>query len=152
LCARRLLKRAAPACAGASDETEARPRVRTLMAIIAVIALACGITFELKNHAERDRVLRRRADCYREAAIHFRRAWECDRANRSEKPYQSAERTKLWTSELVLSPCITFAFRSWESGYLQHLYWGNRIFDQIDDLDRLLRAIEAKLLIPFPTK
>jgi hypothetical protein len=129
-----------------------RLRVRTLMAIIAVIALAFGITFELKNHALRDRMLRRRAECYREAAIHFRRAWECDGANRSQTPYQSAERTKLWTSELVLSPCITSAFRSWESEYLQHFYWGNRIFDQIDDSDRLLRAIEAKLLIPFPTK
>ena len=129
-----------------------RLRVRTLMAIIAVIALAFGITFELKNHAQRDQMLRRRAECYREAAIHFRRAWECDGANRSQKPYQSAERTKLWTSELVISPCITGAFRSWESEYLQHLYWGNRIFDQVEDSDRLLRAIEAKLLVPFPTR
>jgi hypothetical protein len=39
---------------------------------------------------------------------------------------------------------------SWESEYLQHLYWGNRIFDQIDDSDRLLKAIEARLLVPFP--
>jgi hypothetical protein len=129
-----------------------RLRVRTLMAIIAVIALAFGITFELRNHAERDRVLRRRADCYREVAIHFRRAWECDGANRSQKPYKSTERTKLWTSELVLSPCVTVAFPSWESEYLQHLYWGTRIFDQVEDSDRLLRAIEAKLLIPFTTK
>jgi hypothetical protein len=122
------------------------------MAIIAVIALSFGITFELKNHAQRDRLLRRRADCYREAAIHFKRAWECDGAHRSQRPYQSAERVKLWTSELVLSPFITSAFPSWESEYNQHLYWGNRIFDQIDDSDRLLRAIEARLLIPFPTK
>jgi hypothetical protein len=54
-----------------------RLRIQTLMA---VIALAFGITFELKNHAERDRILRRRADCYREAAIHFRRLWKCDGA------------------------------------------------------------------------
>ncbi len=128
-----------------------RLRVRTLMAIIAVIALAFGITFELKNHAERDRVLRRRADRYREVAIHFRRAWQCDGARRSQKPYQSAERTKLWTSELV-SPCMTVAFPSWESEYNQHVYWGQRIFDQLDNSDRLLRAIEAKLLIPFPTE
>jgi len=123
-----------------------------MMAIIAFIALGFGITFELKKHAERDRVLRRRADCYREAAIHFRRAWECDGANRSQRRYQSAERAKLWTSELVLSPCTTGAFRSWESEYNLHLYWGQRIFDQINDSDRLLTAIEAKLLIPFPTK
>jgi hypothetical protein len=129
-----------------------RLRVRTLMAIIAFIALAFGITFGLKNHAERDRVLRRRADCYREAAIHFRRLWECDGANRSQKPYQSAERTKLWTSEFVLCPCMTGGFRSWESEYYQHLHWGTRIFDQVEDSDRLLRAIEAKLLIPFTTK
>jgi hypothetical protein len=122
------------------------------MAIIAVIALAFGITFELKNHVQRDRLLRRRADCYREAAIHFRRARECDGAHRSQRPYQSAERVKLWTSELVLSPCITSAFCSWESECNQHLYWGNRIFDQIDESDGLLKAIEAKLLIPFPTK
>ena len=129
-----------------------RLRVRTLLAIIAVIALAFGVTFELKNHAERDRVLRRRADCFREAAIHFRRLWECDGANRGQQPHESAERTKLWTSELVLSPRITGAFRSWESEYYQHLYWGTRIFDTTEDSDRLLRAIEAKLLIPFPTK
>jgi hypothetical protein len=128
-----------------------RLRVRTLMTIIAVIALAFGITFELKNHAERDRVLRRRADCYREAAIHFRRLLECDGANQSQTPYQSAERTKLWTSEFVLCPCMTGGFRSWESEYYQHLYWGTRIFDTTED-DRLLRALEAKLLIPLPTK
>jgi hypothetical protein len=74
-----------------------RFRVRTMMAIIARIALGFGISFELKNHAERDRLLKRMAGCYREAAIHFMRAWECDGAEKVNKPYSSAERTKLWT-------------------------------------------------------
>jgi hypothetical protein len=53
-----------------------RPRFRvgTMMARIACIALGFGITFELKNHAERDRLVKRMAGCYREAAIHFMRA------------------------------------------------------------------------------
>jgi hypothetical protein len=125
-------------------------RVRTMMAIIAVVALGFGIAFELKNHADRDRLQRRRIKCYREAAIHFMRAWQCDGAARSQKAYPVAERTKLWASEIVLSPLNAGYFQSWESEYNQHLYWGNRIFDNIEDSDRLLKAIEAKLLVRWP--
>jgi hypothetical protein len=127
-----------------------RIRVRTLMAVIALVALGFGITFELKNHADRDRLQRRRIKCYREAAIHFMRAGQCNVNAKSQKPYNSPVRAKLWASELVLSPCGAGYFQSWESEYNQHLYWGNRIFDNIEDSDRLLKAIEAKLLIRLP--
>ena len=34
---------------------------------------------------------------------------------------------------------------------LDHLYWGARMYDQADDLDRHLEAVEARLLLPVPT-
>jgi hypothetical protein len=138
-------------CAGARPmKLRPRFRVRTITAVIALIALGFGMTFELKNHIERDRLLKRRADCYREAALHFLRLRECDRAEKDHLPYSSSERIKLWTRDFVISPCLAGGFGSWESEYNQHLYWGDRVFYGVEGSDRLIKAVEAKLLFAFP--
>jgi hypothetical protein len=103
-----------------------------MMAIIAFIALGFGVTFELKNHAERDRLLRRRDDCYRQAATHFKRAVECQRAEDAQDPYRPAERAKLLASDGVRSFIPPSGFRSWQVEFQDHLYWGTRFYDQAD--------------------
>jgi hypothetical protein len=129
-----------------------RFRVRTMMAIIAFIALGFGVTFELKNHAERDRLLRRRDDCYRQAAIHYKRALECKLAEDAQHPYRPAERVKLSASDRVRGSFMPpGGFRSWQAEYSDHLYWGSRMYDQADGWEQNLEAVEARLLLPIPT-
>jgi hypothetical protein len=129
-----------------------RLRVRTMMAIIALIALGFAVAFEYKNHAERDRLLRLQADIYRDAAIHHKRALECNIAEERQDPYRPAERAKLLASDRAPGSFTPpGGFPSWEAERLHHQFWGNRIYDQADSLDPRLQAVEARLLLPFPT-
>ena len=112
-----------------------RFRVRTMMAIVAIVALGFGITFELKNHADRDRRLTLQADLYRRAAIHFKRALECKAAKETHLPYRPADRAKLLAGDLVRSPVPPGGFPSWQAEMLNHEYWGARIYDQTDGSD-----------------
>jgi hypothetical protein len=128
----------------------ARFKVRTLMAVIAVVAVGLGVAFEVKNHVERDRILRFRADSYRQVAIHFRRALECKHAAERLDPYPPAERARLLSGDRLRMPIPPGGFKSWEHELLNHQYWGNRIFDVTDSLEPRLEAIEARLLLPVP--
>ena len=128
-----------------------RFRVRTMMAIIALIALGFGVTFEVKNHAERDRLLRQQADAYGRAANHYRRALESVLAQESQQPYRPAERAKLLAGDRVSILTPPGGFRSWEHEYLHNRYWGDRIYDNTDVLDRRLQAAQVRLLLPVPT-
>ncbi len=128
-----------------------RFRVRTIMAIIAFIALGFSVAFELKNHAERDRLLRRRAEGFRRAAIHHNRTLECKLAWDRQAPYPPAERAKLLAGDRVGIPVPPGGFRSWEAEMLNHQHWGDRFFDVADSLEPNLEAIEARLLLPIPT-
>jgi hypothetical protein len=128
-----------------------RFRVRTLMAIVALVAIGFSVAFELKNHAERDRLLRRRADGYRLAAIHRMRTLECKLAWDRQDPYSSVERAKLLAGDRVGMPIPPGGFRSWEGEMLNHQHWGDRFFDVADSLERNLEAVEARLLLPVPT-
>ncbi len=123
-----------------------RLRVRTLMAIVAFVALGFGVAFELGNRAEQHRLLRRQADRFREAAIHNRRALECQAAEERQDPYRPAERAKLLAGERVRSPMPTGGFRSWPAELAHHQYWGTRNHDEADGPDAHLKAIEARLL------
>jgi hypothetical protein len=125
----------------------ARFKVRTLMAIIAVVAVGFGVAFEVKNHVERDQILRFRADNYRQVAIHFRRALECKRAAERLDPYPPAERARLLSGDGLRMQIPPGGFKSWEHELLNHQYWGSRIFDVTDSLEARLEAIEARLLI-----
>ena len=127
-----------------------RFRVRTMMTIVAMVAFGFGITFELKNHAERDRLLARQADQYRQAAIHHKRALECKVALETNQPYRPADRVKLLAGDRVRSPIPPGGFPSWQAEMLYHEYWGNRIYDQADSWDKNLAVVEARLLIPIP--
>ncbi len=121
------------------------------MALIAVVALGLGVMFELHNHAELDRLLKRQADGYREAAIHHRRALECKLAAETQQPYQRAERAKLSASDRVRTFTPPGGFRSWEGELDDHLHWGYRSYDEVVGLGPKLKAIEARLLLPVPT-
>jgi hypothetical protein len=125
-----------------------RFRVRAWMAIVALIALGFGVAFELKNRAERDRLLRRQADRYREAAIHHRRALECKAAEGRQLPYRPAERAKLLAADRVRTFLPPGGFRSWQAEFDDHLYWGTRSLDEAKYWDQGLKAIEARLLLP----
>jgi len=83
-----------------------------MMAIVALIALGFSVAFELKNHAERDRLLSRRADDFREAAIHHKRALECMLTEDRQQPYRPAERAKLSASDRVRTFTPPGGFRS----------------------------------------
>jgi len=122
-----------------------------MMAIIALIALGFSVTFELKNHAERDRLLRVQADGFRKAAIHHKRALECQLAEDRQEPYRPADRAKLLASDRVPNLTPPGGFRSWEGERLHHQYWGNRLYDTVDSLDEKVEAVEARLLIHVPT-
>ena len=127
-----------------------RFRVRTMMAIIALIALGFGVAFELKNHADRDRVLRVRADRYRDAAIHHRRALECKLAEDRHDPYPRAEPAKLLAGDRVRMFVPPGGFRSWEGEFDNQLQWGLRIHDEAQTCDQILEVIEARMLLPVP--
>ncbi len=128
-----------------------RFRVRTLMALVAFVAVGFGFTFELKNHVEWDRVLRARGDRYRDAAIHFRRAMECKVAQDSQDTYRPADRAKLLAGDRVRTFLPPGGFRSWGAEFEDHLYWGMRIYGEAISCDEKLEAIEARLLLPVAT-
>jgi hypothetical protein len=125
-----------------------RFRTRTMMAIIALIALGISATFELKNHAERDQLLRRQAVGFRLAAIHHKRAVECQFAEEKHQPYQPTERAKLLAIDRAQFPIPPGGFRSWEHELLTHQFWGYRFYDVAESLDKNLEAVEARLLLP----
>jgi hypothetical protein len=99
-----------------------RFRVRTLMAIVASVALGFGVTFELKNHAERDRLLKVQFKIYRYAAIHQMRALECKIAE-GKLPYRPAERMKLLSSDLTRGWLPGGVFPSWQVECEYHKYY-----------------------------
>ncbi len=120
------------------------------MAIIALVALGFGAMFELKHHVERDRVLRLAVAAHRKVTIHFKRALECRNSDDRHLPYPAAERTKLLTGDGVIGLMPPSGFLSWDGELNYHLYWGYRLFDQLDRFDRHLAVIEARLLLPIP--
>jgi hypothetical protein len=118
------------------------------MAIVALVALGFGVTFELNNHAERDRLLKGKARLYREAATHLMRALECRQAETRQLPYRPAERVKLLSGDRYTMGSIP-TLRSWEEEFQHHMYWGNRSYDQTQGWSEArLQALEAKLLFP----
>jgi hypothetical protein len=126
-----------------------RFRVRTLMALVALVAVGFGVAFEWTNHAERDRLLKLQLNRYRYAAFHQKRALECQSAEARQLPYRPAERMKLLSDDPTRGWLPGRNFRSWEEESSHHMYWGNRYFDVsqgkfADDL----RAVEARLLLP----
>ncbi len=127
-----------------------RFRVRTLMAIVAVVALGFGVAFELENHAERDRFLRVLSDRRREAMTHFMRAMECTLAMERSDPYHPAARATELRGDRVRTFLPPGGFRSWEGELEDHRYWGMRSHDETVGCDERLEAIEARLLIHTP--
>ncbi len=128
-----------------------RIRLRTMMAIIALIAVGFGSAFELKNHIQRDLALRVPADRYREVAIHHRRALECQFALDRHEPYHPAVRAKLRAADRVRSMMPPSGFASWGAELNDHLYWGERIYGEAENCDQYLEAIEERLLLRVPT-
>jgi hypothetical protein len=118
------------------------------MAIVVLIAFGFGVALELKNRGERDRLLRRQSDLYREAAIHHRRALECRDVEGRQVPYRPAERAKLLAADRVRTFLPPGGFRSWQAEFEDHLYWGSRTHDETEGRDQDLKAIEARLLLP----
>jgi hypothetical protein len=127
-----------------------RFRVRTVMAIVALVALGFGVTFEASNHALRDQALRIPGDRYREASIHFKRAVECQLAIERQEPYLPAERGKELAGDRVRNFWPLGSSPSWGAELQNHLYWGYRSYDEATTSDERLDAIEARLLIHGP--
>jgi hypothetical protein len=130
-----------------------RIRVRTLMAIVALVAFGFGLTIELKNHAERDRLLKIQLNRYRRVAVHRMRALECESAEGKQLPYSSAARANLLSSDNLHGGIPSGGipkgnFRSWQEELGYHTYWGNWLYAAGEDLDERLKAVEAKLLLP----
>jgi hypothetical protein len=120
------------------------------MAIVALVALGFGVTFEVRNHALRDQVLRARGDRHREASIHLMRALECQLALERREPYRPAERAKELAGDRVRTFWPPGRCPSWEAELEDHRYWGMRIYGEAITGDEHLDAIEARLLIHGP--
>ena len=118
------------------------------MAIVAVVALGFGVAFEWKNRVERDRLLGRQARCYRQAAIHHKRALECKDAEERQYPYRPAERARMLAADGVRGSVPSGGYRSWQAESEAHLHWGSRIYDEAEGLGEYLKAVEARLLVP----
>ncbi len=58
------------------------------MVIVAIVAFTFATAFELKNHAEQDRLLRRQLNRYKLATGSFSRALECQHAIANMLPQQ----------------------------------------------------------------
>jgi hypothetical protein len=132
-----------------------RFRVRTLMALVALVALGFGVAFEVRNHAERDRLLKARLNPYRHASVHLMRALECKSAMDRQAPYRQAKRMELLSSDPTRGRLPVGPFRSWQEEFEWHMYWGNRLFYQTqgehvarDKYVDEIQAVEAKLLLP----
>jgi hypothetical protein len=119
-----------------------------MMATVALIALGFGVTFEVRNRAERARLLRRAADRYREAAVHMMQAMECQRGAQHKLPYPRAERAKQWAADGIRPSVPAGGFNSWEHEGENHEYWGRRAYDEIDGWQERLKALESRMLLP----
>lgn len=126
----------------------ARFRVRSMMAIVVVVALGFGLAFEWKNRADRVNLLRKSATLLRDASIHRMRALECQNASKRKLLYRPAERVKPWAADGVRGFPPVNGFRSWDEEMENHCYWGDRFYDQADSWDQKLSAIESRLLLP----
>ena len=100
-----------------------------------------------KDRAERDRLARGRANCYREAAIHYKRALECQLAIAAKTPYPPATRAKLLAGDRVRGFSLPGGFPDWQGELANHLYWGQRIYDESDVWDLRVSAIEGSTVI-----
>jgi hypothetical protein len=119
-----------------------------MMALVALVALGFGATFELKDHIERDRLLRGRADRYRETATHLMRVLECTVAADRQDPYRPAERARELSGDRVRTFLPPGGFPSWQAELEDHRYWGVRIYGEAVSCDERLEAVEARLLLP----
>lgn len=107
-------------------------RVRTVMAITALIALGFGTTIELHRHASRDRRHNAQRRLYRIAAFHLKRALDCRSAEDRLLPYRRAERLKQLSGDPMPGTLPGGGFGSWDAEREYHVYWANRLYDQAE--------------------
>jgi hypothetical protein len=122
-----------------------RFRVRTLMLVVALVALGFGAAFELRNHAKRDRLLKSESRLYEAAAWHWEQALVC-RDSEGKRPYPPAARRKLFATRGAAA--YLGNFRSWADESECNFYWARRLFDQADGQKMMREPLEARLLLP----
>jgi hypothetical protein len=129
----------------------ARFRVRTLMLVVALIALAFGIPVEWMNHRRRDRCLQGACRAYERGIWHLRQAANCLR-RAGTGPYPRAERLAVIDEYLGAGyskgAALPGVLTNWSGEAEWHLYWGNRIADQGLGKAENARTFESRLLIP----
>jgi hypothetical protein len=115
--------------------------VRSLLALVVVVALIAAVILEIRNHSRRDDLYSRVMTYYMAANWHCREAMNC---RVQSSPYPLAERSK--ENSTYYPGAIPGQVTSWGAEATFHDEWANRFGVNAETGLRELEEIDAKLL------
>jgi len=119
-----------------------RPSVRSLLALVAAVALIAAATLEIRHHSRRDLLLSKVMSYYLAATWHCREAMNC---RGQSSPYSRADRLRENTS--YHPGAIPGRVTSWGMEASFHDEWAHRLGVKAETGLRQLEVVDAKLLI-----
>ena len=117
-------------------------RVRSLLALVAVVALIAAVILEIRNHSRRDLLFSKVMSYYMAANWHCREAMNC---RGQGSPYPRAERLK--ENSTYYPGAIPGRVTSWGMEASFHDEWADRFGVKAETGLRQLEEIDAKLLL-----
>ena len=119
-----------------------KPRVRSLVMLVAAVAISLGAVLEIRNHSRRDLQFSKVMSYQMAASWHYREAMHC----RVEgTPYPRADRVRVngdYHPGMIPAPVT-----GWGAEASFHEEWAERLAERAEIGLRLLEAVDAKLLL-----
>ena len=127
-----------------------RLRVRGLLVLVALVALAFGLTSEIRVRRDLRRVRDREFALWTEVAWHYRQADRCLAGRNQAEPYSFANRRAEWAKEPIKPRILRSAgnYSGWELERSTHQYWGARLEGEAIDRTEERKALERRLWLP----
>jgi len=104
-------------------------RVRTLLVVIALVALTLGAAIGWINHREFDRGLEFEAMRFRQIAWHQQQANYCRAAEASGVPYSKKHRLQWFAAHVRLFRTLKYSLPDWPTEARLHDDWASAIQD-----------------------
>jgi len=118
-----------------------RLSVRSLLALVVVVALVLGAIFEIRNHSRRDMLFSKVMSRDKAANWNHHEAIRC-RATTGAFPRNERARDNRGYQPGILPAHVT----DWGAETSFYEYWGQRLGDEADGLLQQLEAVDANLL------
>jgi len=106
-----------------------RFRVRTLIVIVAVVALGMGAVIGWVKHSEYDSDLELQTRISRQIAWHLRQANACRAAEARGLPYPKKDRAQLFANQVTIFRTLNYSLPDWPTEARLHDDWASALQD-----------------------